>query len=1124
MNSLVVGLRGVICVTCWGVIQIAGQAQEVDYLKQIKPLLESRCYACHGALKQHGELRLDTVAFALKGGTSGPVIIKGDPEGSELIRRVSTTDPSERMPPEHEGMPLSSEEIERLRQWIRAGAPHPANEQPEADPRLHWAFQPIRRPDVPQISIPGWVRNPIDAFVAQQHEQRGLTPLSEASRTVLLRRLAIDLIGLPPTPEEIASALADPRDDWYEHTVNRLLEDPRHGERWARHWMDIWRYSDWWGLGNELRNSQKHMWHWRDWIIESLNNDLPYDEMVRQMLAADELYPNDLDKLRATGFLARNYFLFNRHQWMDEVVEHVSKGFLGLTMNCVRCHDHKYDPFPQVTYYQLRAFFEPYHVRLDVVPGETNLERDGIPRVFDAWPDDPTYRFIRGDEKNPDTSRSIEAGIPDVLMPELPTIQPVELPVEAWQPQRRPWVISDHIMEAQRKLTNAQRDLASIQQKLALLTGSVRDQSSPHDTPATSTDLTDSSPIVADPFETLDPQRWQVFGGTWQRVSGGIEQKQDGPQRSVLRLSTQVPRDFDATLRLTLLGGSQWRSIGISFDAAGEDPTQDTANDYHEQMVYVSAYAGGPKIHAAYNAGGRWHYPPTPAMRPLPIHLNREYTLRVQVRDRWINASINGVPVLACETSQARRDGHVQLVTFDAQAVLHEFRLEPLAPEMELFHPESPVLKSEPVLDLGDLLAEQAVAEATVAQAQAELKAVEMRARAWQASWSQMEENERRAAQNAAIRAEREAALARAQHAVTVALRAQRRTPPEKQAEAAQAVQAAKESLIQAEAALAAEIKPDEKLVEFIGARWTPTRFRSSTADDPSPAFLPHSTGRRTALAKWITDPRNTLTARVAVNHVWNRHFGTPLVATVFDFGRKGQPPTHPELLDWLAREFIDSGWSMKHLHRLIVTSATYRLSSSMSHADNHRRDPDNLYLWRRNSVRMESQIVRDSLLALADKLDPKIGGPSIPPNEQSNSQRRSIYFFHSNNERNLFLTMFDDALVTDCYRREQSIVPQQALAMTNSRLILDVSGPIADRITQVIRERQTDHDEAFLEEAFLYLLARKPNDNERQECMKTLLEWQKLPEAGQGHVATAFSRANLIWVLLNHHDFISIR
>lgn len=1112
-------LRWVQVVACLGLLPTAGRAADVDYLKQVKPLLESRCYACHGALKQNGKLRLDTVALALKGGSSGPAIVTGDPDGSELILRVSTKDADIRMPPEHEGTPLNAAEIDLLRKWIRAGAPHPADEKPEADPRDHWAFRPITRPAVPLVKNAAWVRNPIDAFVSQQHEKRGLTPQPEANRVELLRRLSLDLIGVPPTPEEIAAIQADQRPDWYEQLVNRLLDDPRYGERWARHWMDIWRYSDWWGLGAELRNSQKHIWHWRDWIIESLNQDLGYDEMVRQMLAADELYPTDLSKLRATGFLARNFFLFNRHQWMDEAVEHVSKAFLGLTMNCVRCHDHKYDPFPQISYYQMRAFFEPYHARLDVVPGEPNLERDGIPRVFDAWPDDPTYRFVRGDEKNPDKSRSIAPGVPKLLAPELPEIKPVDLPPEAWQPQRRAWVAQNAIQQAQHKVVAAEKELAKIHDRIAQMKAA---QSAPAPSSAT-TAGSKNKPLIHDKFDTLDPKRWQTRGGKWKQHPDRLEQQQDG-QRSVLRLLEKAPRDFDATFRFTLLGGSQWRSIGVSFDAA-DDPTKDMASSYHEQLVYVSAYAGGPKIHAAYNNGGVWHYPPPPATRPLPIQLNREYTLRVQVRDRTINAYLNGTPVLACETALARRDGHLQLITFDALAVLHEFRLEPLAAEVQLLRSDSPLLKGELAPTLADLQTDQAIAEAAVAVARAELTAVERRAVAWRAIWSQAAESERRSTHAAAVRAAREAKLAQARRALAVAERDQKRAAtPDQHTATAKAVQAAKDALAQAEKTLAAEIPPTESLEEFVGARWTPTRFRSSTADDPAPKFLPQSTGRRTALAKWITDPRNTLTARVAVNHIWNRHFGTPLVPTVFDFGRKGVPPTHPELLDWLASEFVEQGWSMKQLHRLIVLSATYRLSSSASHADNRRRDPDNVYLWRRNPVRMESQIVRDSLLSLAGQLDPKIGGPSIPPKEQADSKRRSIYFFHSNNERNLFLTTFDEVLVTDCYRREQSIVPQQALAMTNSRLVLDVSRPIAERITKVLQTRQGDTDEAFIREVFRYLLAQQPSEPELHDCLKTLDEWRKLPEAGKDAAATSFARANLVWVLLNHHDFITVR
>ena len=225
-------------------------------------------------------------------------------------------------------------------------------------------------------------------------------------RIVLLRRLHLDLIGIPPTLEEIAACEADPSPQWYEQTVKRLLEDPRHGERWARHWMDVWRYSDWWGLGDQLRNSQKHIWHWRDWIVESLNADTPYDEMVRLMLAADELHPNDLSKLRATGYLARNYFLFNRPQWMDETVEHVSKGFLGLTMNCHAVTT------TSTTRLSRRITTGCGRSSSRIMCGWMWCRAKPIwhgtaSRAFDGLLEEPTYLYIRGDERNPDKSRSL---------------------------------------------------------------------------------------------------------------------------------------------------------------------------------------------------------------------------------------------------------------------------------------------------------------------------------------------------------------------------------------------------------------------------------------------------------------------------------------------------------------------------------------------------------------------------------------------------------------------------------------------------------------------------------------------------------------------------------------------
>ena len=875
-TSLRLGIGSVLA--CSGV---AHAADDTDYLKQVKPILRQRCFACHGGLKQGGKLRLDTVALALKGGASGAAIRPGNTAGSLLLQRVTAPGDAGRMPPPHEGEPLTTAQVASLRRWIAAGAKAPANERPEADPRKHWAFQPIARPAIPPLDK-GWGRNPIDAFLRQRHQQRGIKPQPEAPRIVLLRRLYLDLIGIPPTLDEIAACEADQSPQWYQRTVKRLLDDPRYGERWARHWMDIWRYSDWWGLGDQLRNSQKHIWHWRDWIIESLNADTPYDEMVRLMLAADETHPNDLGKLRATGYLARNYWLFNRPQWMEETVEHVAKGFLGLTVNCARCHDHKYDPVKQTDYYRLRAFFEPYHVRMDAVPGEADLARNGIPRAFDGLLDEPTYLYVRGDERSPDKSRVIAPGVPSFLTANAVAIKPVPLPVDAWQPERRTWVLDTQITAAKSRLATAEADKRKV----------------------------------------------------------------------------------------------------VEMHGASNPPDADAARE-----IKIAAMA--------------------------------------------------------------------------------------------------------------------------VAEAQAELGAVECRVAATRATPTDP------ALVAAAVRAERQALVAKAHHRFAVAEQAVQRAAADKKEAAAKTLSGERDALAKSIAAAGEPVKPTDNFTPFVGAAWTPTRFFNSAKDDPEVKFPQNSSGRRTALAKWITDRRNPLTARVAVNHIWARHMGQPLVATVFDFGRKGTPPTHPELLDWLARELIDSGWSMKRIHSLIVNSAAYRMTSSVAGADvAAAKDPDNRLWWRRVPIRLESQLVRDALLAISGKLDTTRCGPPVPIAEQADSTRRSLYFFHSNNERNLFLTTFDEALVKDCYRREQSVVPQQALALSNSPLALDAAEQIAVRLTQ----RAVD-DKAFVRDAFRIVTGIHPGAAELAASVRALDAWKKLPN---GSAATA--RAHFVWALINHNDFVTLR
>ena len=312
------------------------------------------------------------------------------------------------------------------------------------------------------------MRHPVDAFLAAEHQKRKLQPRPDASPEILLRRVYLDLIGLSPTPAEQRAFLADPVRAAYEKTVDRLLADPRYGERWARHWMDVWRYSDWagWTDGGQVRDSKPHIWRWRDWIVESLNNDKPYDRMILEMLAADELAPEDTNALRATGFLVRNYKMLSREQWLEDTIKHTAQAFLGLTLGCAKCHDHMFDPISQTEYYQVRAIFEPHQVRTDRVPGQTNTALNGLVRVFDADTNALTYFYLRGDERHPDTNRVMQPAALRALGGQL-KIEPVKLPRFAAFPDKREFVIRDTIAAGEKALAEAREVLAGLKTNAA---------------------------------------------------------------------------------------------------------------------------------------------------------------------------------------------------------------------------------------------------------------------------------------------------------------------------------------------------------------------------------------------------------------------------------------------------------------------------------------------------------------------------------------------------------------------------------------------------------------------------------------------------------------------------------
>lgn len=733
-------------------------------------------------------------------------------------------------------------------------------------------FESVVRPPLPTPAIPGFqARNPIDAFLAAEWSARGLRPRPEASREVLLRRVYQDLIGLNPTPEEQRAFLTNAAPDAYEQVVDRLLQDPRHGERWARHWMDVWRYSDWagWADGNQIRDSKPHIWRWRDWIVESLNTDRPYDRMVTEMLAADELAPEDPDALRATGFLVRNYKMLSREQWLEDTVKHTSQAFFGVTMGCAKCHDHMFDPISQREYFELRAIFEPHQVRTDRRPGQLDTARDGVVRTYDST-NAPTWFLVRGDERHPLTNEVIPPGVPRVLGGRL-EVQEVQLPWSAAQPDLRDFVRQD----------------------------------------------------------------------VW------------------------------------------------------------TASDQKLQ----------------------------------------------QARLEWVKASTNDTL-----TAPARRDVELRLDVAEKQHAALEALL--------LTEPTSRGPR------LADPIAAQRHATNTAL--------LQLTANVAEARWRQLQA---------------ESALAQATNQVE---------------ETRKKLTEANQQLAKATAALA----------EPLHARFQPR---------PTESFPATSTGRRLAFARWIVRPDHPLTARVAVNHVWLRHFGRGLVGSPADFGRNGRPPTNPQLLDWLAAEFMspsvrasEKPWSFRHLHRLMVTSAAYRMSSTPEDA-NLAADPDNRFLWRMNSRRLEAEAVRDNVLYASGSLDLTRGGPDLDHAQALTTPRRSIYFRHAAEKQAEFLQIFDGAGVTECYERHPSIMPQQALALGNSELVTRQAAVLAARLTA----EAGDDDQRWVELAFERILARKPTRQEQQQCQE-FLSLRSVSSGSTPPRQRAFE--NLVLVLFNHNDFVTIR
>jgi mono/diheme cytochrome c family protein len=1003
------------------------------FTEHVRPLLETRCLVCHGGGNAiRSGLNLSTRDGLISGGDNGPAVIPGDAQNSALYKRIR-----------HEvqpGMPFQMEKlpdtvIARIADWINAGAPYDAplkmNTNAQAVPLPgsdHWAFKVPKRPSVPVVKSSAWVGNPIDAFIAAEQEKHGLRPLPPADKRTLLRRVYLDLIGLPPTPEQVKAFLEDRSNDAYEKVVDQLLASSRYGERWGRHWMDVWRYSDWYGSGDEVRYSQRNIWHWRDWIIESVNQDKGYDRMILEMLAADELAPDDTNTLRATGYLVRDWYKFNRNVWLQETVEHTAAGFLGITLKCARCHDHKYDPISQEEYYRFRAFFEPYDVRTERLPGQPDLARDGLARIYDAEPREQTpepnvvpaifkdtYRFIRGDEKTPDTSKPLSPGVPEILGGSGIRIQLINLPWDAHHPDLKPFVLHDLVEQATEEIRKSEAALARAKQSVS---------------------------------EALQP----AAAHTWQE-------------------SAPASTGLDAASREAFDKGVMPILKKHCVSCHGEDTQRSGLALDTPESALQGGMLNGPAAIAKKSGES-----------PLILYLRGEKKPRMP---------FGGAPLA---------DGEIATI----------------AKWIDELPQQSPAI----VLKKAEAAA--ALAEKHVAATRARLPALEARIAADKAKYAEPPDPAADKLIEAALRAQRQADVLTAEEEI---LHAQQQL-----AEAESTSTPQNEKLREKKVAAASKQLEDA----------LSTLKQSAEGYTPVDKAYPRtSSGRRLALARWIANKDNPLTARVAINHIWMRHFGKALVPTVVNFGRNGKPPSHPELLDWLACELMDGNWRTKPIHRLIVTSSTYRMQSSISDPKNPNVavDPENKYLWRMNSRRMEAEVVRDSVLYLAGQLDPTMGGPDLDESQGEQLHRRTVYFRHTPQTQMMFAKLFDAPDPTDCYQRTESIMPQQALALANSNLSHVEARLLAKHISG--QAGSGANDAAFISAAFETVLARPPAPEEQAASDKFLREETamlgdlgKLTRFHSGSAAAvqpgkdphARARENLVHALLNHNDFVTIR
>jgi len=957
-------------------------AAPVDFNRQIRPILSDRCFACHGPDANHRKagLRLDDEASA-----KAESIVPGKPDESPLIARILSTDPDEQMPPPDAHKPLlNAEEIAVFRQWVAEGAKW----------AKHWAYETPARPTPPAVD---GSENAIDQFLQARLQSEGLAATPEASRETLLRRLSLDLIGLPPTPSEVDAFLADTSPNAYEKQVDRLLASPHYGERMAMEWLDGARFADTNGYQNDFNRS---MWLWRDWVIRAYNENMPYNQFTVEQLAGD-LLPNPTpDQVLATGFSRNNRSNTEggsiEEEWhVEKVIDRVettSTVFLGVTMGCARCHDHKYDPISQREFYQFFAFFN-------------GTEDKGF------------YEETRGNA-GPIVRKS------------------------SFEQQLKLDQLEESVRQSRAALDAAQSDTGNGFEEWKTKVAQAP-------TPAIGKSQTLHVPLQGDlGFRTMDTEGIATLGGgepVWADGILGQALELAGTPESFVDLgqTVQFSRAGKFSVAMWLLpegpgsafskmdDAAKYRGVDLLVGADGELAVH-LVSSWPDDAVKVIAEE---KLRM-----GQWSHVCITYEGNSSAEGIRIYIAGRRVKHRTEVGKLSG----SIDTQQPLRIGKRSDSAF-FKGMIADFRVFDRA--------------------LTDRKVDSLV-EGTLAPS---LKAPGLEAR----TASLMEFFTLRGDDK----------VTQAREALTKAEEARDKFLNEEVPSA----------MVMRELP---EPRPTYKLVR--GQYNAPDTSEQLYPDVPKflPSLPENMPRNRLALARWLVSPENPLTARVAVNRIWNRFFGQGLVKTLDNFGVQSEAPLHPELLDWLATEFVSTGWDVKGLQKKIVMSAAYRRSSTVT-PDLIARDPENRLFARGPRFRMNAEVIRDNALAIGGLLKPRIGGPSVKPYQPDglwaelaggagegpyvlatgdDLYRRSLYTYRKRTVPHPTLSTFDAPSFELCtVYRARTNTPLQALALLNDTTYVEAARGLAQRM---LTEASGD-GEARLAYGFRIATGRKPTASE---------------------------------------------